>query len=234
MTELTYGWDIYYRLPTCVDWTIHGYTLFQKGIRTAEEIAYILSNMNEYMGVGCLWFIMKEGILPIWECAQNIDGGVFAFSISNVAEWKNVVYAMCGNTLFASDVPHADLNGISLLPKKGALVFKLWFRNDKLQTVKDMTPIPSISPANTYFQYHHVPTAIAVPKHRPASSRPVPDEKRRDKSGWNRTTSEHRDSGQGRGRGRGRGGGTERGGRPGETMHKDWRAVSKEGGHTTY
>jgi hypothetical protein len=168
MTLLIHAWDIYYRLPSCTDWSIQGYTLFQKGIQTAEELVFILSNMNEYMGVGCLLFIMKEGILPIWECADNIDGGIFSFSIPDITIWKNVVYSMCGNTLFSSNENNQSVNGISLLYKKGTLVFKLWFRNDHLKVLTDIAFIEGVNPADSHFQYHHIPTAIAPAKHRPA------------------------------------------------------------------
>jgi hypothetical protein len=184
MPLLKHSWDIYYRMPSCTDWTIAGYTLFHSSVQDAETLVYIMSNMNEYMGVGCLIFIMKEGILPIWECAQNIDGGVFACGVPDLDSWKNVVYAMCGHTLFSSDACQDDLNGISLLSKKGALVFKLWFRNDKWQRLDDIaSPIPSISLAASQFQYHHVPTAIAIPKHRPSNPRPDSNEMRPGKKG---------------------------------------------------
>lgn len=168
MTQLIHAWDIYYRLPSCTDWSIQGYTLFQKGIQTAEDLCYILSNMNEYMGVGCLLFVMKSGILPIWECADNIDGGIFSFQISDITTWKNVVYSMCGDTLFSSDVNNQSVNGISLIYKKGSLVFKLWFRNDHLKVLTDIVFIPGINPADSHFQYHHIPTAITPLKQRPA------------------------------------------------------------------
>ena len=71
---------------------------------------------------------MKEGIKPMWEDKQNINGGCFSYKINNKVVtkiWKELSYALMGETLSDYDI----INGITISPKKNFCIIKIWISN---------------------------------------------------------------------------------------------------------
>ena len=77
-------------------------------------------------------FFMREAIQPIWEHPGNRDGGCFSYKISNkiVAEtWWEICMLVAGESISADPALVKSITGVSVSPKKGFCVVKIWMAN---------------------------------------------------------------------------------------------------------
>ena len=91
---------------------------------TVEEFWTLHKAIQPTMIEEGMFFIVKEGILPIWEDEHNINGGCISFKIEKrtaYAEWENLlIHYISGNMT-------DNINGVSISPKKNFNIIKLWF-----------------------------------------------------------------------------------------------------------
>ena len=82
--------------------------------------------------MGC-FFLMREGVKPLWEDSENVNGGCWSFKIfkKNIYDsWIDVSINLINETL-TKEIENSDtLTGISLSPKKAFCIIKVW-NNDK-------------------------------------------------------------------------------------------------------
>ena len=81
-----------------------------------------------------MFFLMKKGILPLYEDPQNIEGGIWSFRVQkrNIAEvWNDVLIHLVAGVLHP-DLD--DINGVSVNPRSAVL--KLWTMTHD-ESVKD-------------------------------------------------------------------------------------------------
>ena len=72
------------------------------------------------------FFIMRDGINPIWEDENNLNGGIFSFKVpkSNISEiWEKVIILLIGEVLIEKN---NIINGVSLHPKYNCFILKVW------------------------------------------------------------------------------------------------------------
>jgi hypothetical protein len=140
---LSNKWNFYSHLHGDKDWSLDSYTkiaTFQK----VDDVVFTMNELTKDMFMNFMFFMMKDGILPLYEFPENIKGGHFSFKISseNVIEvFKNVCYAMCGGTILSTTMIKAEkmdlylshINGLSISPKKGFFILKIWLNTRSLQ-----------------------------------------------------------------------------------------------------
>ena len=81
--KLKNTWTLYYHLPDDTKWTIQSYPVIMGNIDTVEKvIALNKSIMDDTVRFNML-FVMKEKITPMWEDAQNRNGGCFSYKVYN-------------------------------------------------------------------------------------------------------------------------------------------------------
>ena len=74
---------------------------------------------------------MRGNIMPTWEDKHNQKGGCWSFKVSHehfFSVWKHLSILLIGESI--STVPLL-LNGISVSPKRGFCIIKLWNHNSK-------------------------------------------------------------------------------------------------------
>jgi hypothetical protein len=77
------------------------------------------------------FFLMKDGVEPLWEHPQNRNGGVCSFKIElDGADdvWQNLCCKMVCDIL--NNQPD-DINGISISPKNSWAIIKIWNKDSK-------------------------------------------------------------------------------------------------------
>ena len=101
---------------------------------------------------------MKEGIKPTWEDPRNRDGGCFSYKIlnKNVHEtWKELTYAIVGNTISNQKSFVVSVSGITISPKKNFCIVKIWLSNCSNQNANIITnEIKAITPTGCLFKKH--------------------------------------------------------------------------------
>jgi hypothetical protein len=74
-------------------------------------------------------FFMRQGVAPMWEDPKNVKGGCFSYKVSNknVPEaWRDVCYQLAGETLSPDRAFVQKVTGLSVSPKKGFCILKVW------------------------------------------------------------------------------------------------------------
>jgi translation initiation factor 4E len=150
-------WDLWAHLPHDTDWTVTSYkNIFQ--MTTVEESIAISETLPEILVKNCMLFIMKTGVMPIWEDKQNRDGGCFSYKISNknvYLVWRDLTYLLVGESLSTNIGFVNNITGITISPKKNFCIIKIWMKNCDYQNPGIITlEISGIIPQGCLFKKH--------------------------------------------------------------------------------
>ena len=156
-TPLYMGWNYYYHLPNDKNWNVDSYKIIMSNIRTLEELMGMNEVMTDNIIKNCMLFVMRAGVTPMWEDAQNRQGGCFSYKVTNKSVtqvWRKLMYLLCGYTL-TIDPTHMDLvNGITISPKRGFCIIKIWMRDCSLQDPAVITNIDQLLRNGCLFKAH--------------------------------------------------------------------------------
>lgn len=125
------NWTIYAHLPHDTDWTIKSYKKITT-IDSIESALAIYETLPDKMIKNCMLFLMREGIMPIWEDEKNRNGGCFSYKVNNkgvISAWKQLSYTVMGETLTKDRKLRSCINGITISPKKNFCIIKIWLAN---------------------------------------------------------------------------------------------------------
>jgi len=130
MNKLNNEWSCWIHYQNDNEWTLESYKHISK-FSYLKEITLFIENLHESIIKKTMVFFMKDAILPLWETEDNIDGGCFSYKINNnniVAIFKILLYKIIGNTLIYDENINANINGISISPKKNFCIIKIWMK----------------------------------------------------------------------------------------------------------
>ena len=123
---------------------------------TLEDFLKMMNNIPHV--VSGMFYIMRDGIFPLFEDPKNIDGGFWTYKVSKRNANKTWLYLACsliGNTLTCDPENMKYINGIQISPKINNCIFKIWC-NDK--TIKDPSiitdSIETIIAEDSMFRVH--------------------------------------------------------------------------------
>jgi hypothetical protein len=120
------------------NWKISGFKNIYT-IKTPKDFWTLYNNWNKIGGIITKHlFIMKEGIMPIWEDPKNINGGCWSFKITeeNAEEfWEDLsVYLVTNN--ICKNISD-EIVGLSIcLKKNNNVVIKIWNTNSTNNSLK--------------------------------------------------------------------------------------------------
>jgi hypothetical protein len=131
-------WCLWAHMPHNTDWSVNSYINIST-FKTAEDAIAITETLTDVLVKNCMLFVMKKNIAPVWEDPQNRNGGFFSYKISNkiVYEvWKNLTYALVGETVCPEYMHFRLVSGISVSPKKDFCIIKIWMSSPTHQNPK--------------------------------------------------------------------------------------------------
>jgi hypothetical protein len=120
---LSSRYTCWFHNPNDTNWSPNSYHEILN-FATVEEFWTLHKAINPSMIENGMFFIVKEGILPIWEDQHNVDGGCISFKIEQslaFREWENLLVNYISGNM------DARINGVSISPKKNFNIIKLWF-----------------------------------------------------------------------------------------------------------
>jgi hypothetical protein len=129
------NWVLWGHLPHDIDWSIKSYKKIYT-MTTVEETICITESLPPILVQNCMLFLVMEGIEPRYEDKQNVNGGYFSYKIPNLnvyEVWKDLTYALLGQTASTNTKFMDGINGISISPKKNFCILKIWMRDCSLQ-----------------------------------------------------------------------------------------------------
>jgi len=150
------NWTLWAHLPHDTDWTVKSYKeifIFD----SVEKIIALFESLPEKLIKNCMLFLMRDGIHPTWEDPKNRKGGCFSFKISNkmvYTAWKNLAYILVGETLSTNKKMMANINGITISPKKNFCIIKVWTTNCDCQNPEVLNEVKGISTYGCLFKKH--------------------------------------------------------------------------------
>lgn len=130
MHNLDRPYTFWYHNPNDNDWSRESYHQILT-IKTVEEFWLMISHFTSRRGMfeNGMFFMMVDGIIPTWEDPMNINGGSLSWKVekkySNKYWLDSMVHLVSGNFSDSSNI-----TGISVSPKKGFNIIKLWYSND--------------------------------------------------------------------------------------------------------
>lgn len=126
------------------DWTIGSYhEIFS--FSTPEEFWTVNEAIldKSKMLLNGMFFIMKQGIKPMWEDARNAKGGCISWKVEKPdvpSAWENMCALFVTKELGGFN--KYNPTGISISPKKNTNIIKLWVANEISQYELDNIKMP--------------------------------------------------------------------------------------------
>ena len=148
-------WTLWAHLPHDTDWSLSSYHKIIT-LETIEEALVLFETFPEVMIKNCMLFLMRDGINPTWEDANNRNGGCFSYKINNRTvsySWKNLSYVLLGETLTPPN-KSKYITGITISPKKNFCIIKIWLSNCDNNDPDIITDIDGLPKHGCLFKKH--------------------------------------------------------------------------------
>lgn len=132
---LASSWVFWAHLPHNANWDLHSYISIMELTNVKEAIG-LVEQLHPELVENCMLFLMKKGISPRWEDAENVHGGGFSYKISNNLVchlWKKLMYALICNRVSDDTDFMSHVNGITISPKKNFCVINIWMKSCQYQ-----------------------------------------------------------------------------------------------------
>ena len=157
-TPLEHSWCLWFHHTTDYKWDLESYRSIIT-LRSIEDFWSLYNEWNQYLPEiqNNMFFLMKQGIPPIWEDEKNQMGGVWCFRVQKMnvySAWTELSMMLLGNTL-CKDVKHMKhINGISISSKTHYSIIKIWNNDSSLNDVSILETIPFINFEKGIFKNH--------------------------------------------------------------------------------
>ena len=155
--KLSDKWVLWAHLPHDTNWSVDSYIKILS-FDTVEELVTLYGHFQENVVKNCMLFMMRQHINPVWEDKNNKNGGSFSFKINNKNignAWKNVCYAIAGNTISKDEDLLTHISGVTVSPKKSFCILKIWMNNCKFQNPYKIEKIDGLNFQGCIFKKHY-------------------------------------------------------------------------------
>lgn len=140
-------WTYYFHDPDDVNWNFESYQRLAD-VSTIDDFWEINGVTARFASQG-MFFVMREHVFPCWDDPTNITGGCMSMKVLKndlPAFWEEMLVNMMGERLIAAppregedgedgdDEVWADVNGLSVSPKRFFCIVKIWLRSDRFST----------------------------------------------------------------------------------------------------
>jgi hypothetical protein len=119
-------WTMWYHDLVSTDFSLKSYVKIFS-FNTIEDF-WIMSNNIENIGNG-MYFLMREGYLPIWEDPKHKNGGSWSFKIDmrKLSKfWQELSCHCIGETICNNS---KSVIGLSVSPKISSVIVRVWTSN---------------------------------------------------------------------------------------------------------
>jgi hypothetical protein len=150
-------WNLTYHLPRDSNWGLDSYKPIMTGIDSVESIIMLVEMLPEAVVKGTMLFFMRQHIAPLWEDPHNRQGGCFSFKVMTkqvCSVWRTLMYAACGETIFTSTAHSSKVCGITVSPKNGFCIMKIWLTDLEIQDSSLLTIFKYLPQQSCLFKKH--------------------------------------------------------------------------------
>lgn len=125
-------WSHEIKGSTANDWTIKGYDQLIK-FNTIEDFWIIYNNLTDITGK--MYYLMRDGYVPLWDSDENINGGAWTFKIDKkqlANFWRDLSCYCIGETICERS---EKIVGLSLSPKIRYATVRVWTADTSKETM---------------------------------------------------------------------------------------------------
>lgn len=128
-TLLDRSYSLWYHSPELTDWSPESYNEILT-FNTLQEFWFLDKFIKKDMVENGMFFVMIDGVLPIWEDKNNIQGGCVSWKVDRKFCYK--YWIDCVGHFIMKNLGNFNnlVNGISISPKKNSSIIKLWFKEE--------------------------------------------------------------------------------------------------------
>ena len=154
--KLKYNWVLWFHKVNDNNWTLENYSKIYE-LKTYKDVLFILKEIENI--TSGMFFLMKEGITPIFEDINNINGAYWSLRITKKDSydfWEKIIYHLLIDTITIDDNHTEYINGFSVSPKINNCIFKLWNSNfDLMKTEYLRKDLNFINWDDTFYLQHN-------------------------------------------------------------------------------
>ena len=153
---LNNNWTLWAHLPHDVNWDVKSYKKIHT-INSLENAIALFNALPENLVKNCMLFIMRDGILPIWEDKKNSKGGCFSYKVSNkniMKTWIDLSQKLVCETLIQDENIVEKINGITISPKRNFCIIKIWTTDCTIQNPQTISDIDGLPKQGCIFKKH--------------------------------------------------------------------------------
>jgi hypothetical protein len=132
-------WTLYYHDTQDQSWTEESYK--KVGTFTSFKILWAtMDNIGAEKFNNGMWFFMLDPHLPLWENSLNIRGGSYCIKTSQNTSFEIYQRYIAAAALdLISNRPNDNkMVGVSISPKKGFHIIKIWNKNGAIGDIRDL------------------------------------------------------------------------------------------------
>lgn len=121
------------------DWTIESFDQVAV-IGNVSEFWKLFNNFNKFDYINKHYFLMKEGVIPLWEHPSNKNGGICSFKSKIIDSINMLVFLATMMALGRITDDADDINGVSMSPHNNCIIVKIWNKNAENNIKELMSP----------------------------------------------------------------------------------------------
>ena len=135
-------WTIYFHSPEETKWTLN--TFINLGsMKTWHQFWSIMEVLKTESFSEGMFFLMRDPSPPLWESHHHIRGGCYSFRCQKKDAADIYITYVIASMLNVVSSPENRINGLSISPKRGFNIIKVW--NADAQKFSQPSNLHSIS-----------------------------------------------------------------------------------------
>ena len=153
---LNNNWTLWAHLPHDVNWDVNSYKKIHT-VNNIEDAVVLFRSLPENLVKNCMLFIMRDGILPIWEDKKNSKGGCFSYKVNNktiIKTWVELAHKLVSENLINDENLVEKINGITISPKRNFCIIKIWTNDCTIQNPQTIIDIDGLPKQGCIFKKH--------------------------------------------------------------------------------
>jgi hypothetical protein len=120
------SWTLYFHDPEDSSWTADSYKSIGS-FKTFPELWSTIARIGEAKLLTGMYFLMRDPYPPLWENRVNIRGGSYCIKVPEKSTAETFSRYMAAGILSMVSTDQANqIIGVSISPKKGFHILKLW------------------------------------------------------------------------------------------------------------
>jgi hypothetical protein len=137
-TKLQYTWILWYHDPDNKDYSFESYVKVAD-IQTIQQFWTVVDSIPKEAWESGMFFFMRHGFKPMWECPENESGGAWSKKIESSLVYPTFVDLMVHCIANAALIHRKEtLVGVTISPKGPFSILKVW---NTITTVSDKNTI---------------------------------------------------------------------------------------------